>query len=35
MNVDFMACIIAPHKYYIGFRYSKPLTEVAIEQMEK
>ena len=27
--------IIAPHKYYIGFRYAKPLTEMAIEQMEK
>ena len=25
----------APHKYYIGFRYAKPLTETAIDQMEK
>lgn len=26
---------IAPHKYYIGFRYVKPLTEMAIEEIEK
>jgi ferrochelatase len=25
----------APHKYYIGFRYVNPLTEDAIDQMEK
>ncbi|KAL7989121.1 hypothetical protein Chor_008040 [Crotalus horridus] len=25
----------APHKYYIGFRYVHPLTEEAIEEMEK
>ncbi|XP_064336434.1 ferrochelatase, mitochondrial isoform X1 [Camelus dromedarius] len=25
----------APHKYYIGFRYVHPLTEEAIEQMER
>lgn len=25
----------APHKFYIGFRYVNPLTEDAIEQMEK
>ncbi|KAK7895745.1 hypothetical protein WMY93_021070 [Mugilogobius chulae] len=25
----------APHKFYIGFRYVHPLTEEAIEQMEK
>ncbi|XP_051536942.1 ferrochelatase, mitochondrial isoform X1 [Myxocyprinus asiaticus] len=25
----------APHKFYIGFRYVHPLTEDAIEQMEK
>ncbi len=26
--------MIAPHKFYIGFRYTKPLTEDAIQQME-
>ncbi len=26
---------IAPHKFYIGFRYVKPLTEETIIQMEK
>lgn len=25
----------APHKFYIGFRYTKPLTETAIDEMEK
>lgn len=25
----------APHKFYIGFRYVQPLTEDAIEEMEK
>ncbi|XP_028319090.1 ferrochelatase, mitochondrial isoform X1 [Gouania willdenowi] len=25
----------APHKFYIGFRYVQPLTEEAIEEMEK
>eukprot|EP00118_Oscarella_pearsei_P002080 m.9431 g.9431 ORF g.9431 m.9431 type:complete len:397 (+) comp21353_c0_seq1:102-1292(+) len=25
----------APHKHYIGFRYAKPLTEDAIDQMER
>lgn len=25
----------APHKYYIGFRYVHPLTEEAVEQMER
>lgn len=25
----------APHKFYIGFRYVHPLTEEAIEEMEK
>lgn len=25
----------APHKFYIGFRYVHPLTEYAIEEMEK
>lgn len=24
----------SPHKYYVGFRYANPLTEVAIKQME-
>ena len=27
--------LIAPHKFYIGFRYVHPLTEEAIEEMEK
>ena len=26
---------LAPHKHYIGFRYAKPLTEDAIDQMDK
>ncbi|XP_054162405.1 ferrochelatase, mitochondrial-like [Oppia nitens] len=25
----------APHKFYVGFRYAKPLTEEAIETMER
>jgi len=25
----------APHKYYIGFRYTKPLTEDSIDEMER
>ncbi len=25
----------APHKFYIGFRYANPLTEDAIDQMER
>ena len=24
-----------PHKFYIGFRYAKPLTEDTIAEMEK
>ena len=28
-------CLTAPHKYYIGFRYVHPLTEEAIEEMER
>ncbi len=27
--------IKAPHKFYIGFRYVKPLTEHTIAEMEK
>lgn len=27
--------LAAPHKYYIGFRYVHPLTEEAIEEMER
>ena len=30
-----MCFLIAPHKYYIGFRYVHPLTEEAIEEMER
>jgi hypothetical protein len=26
---------VAPHKYYIGFRYVKPLTEMALDEIEK
>jgi ferrochelatase len=26
---------LAPHKYYIGFRYVKPLTEMALDEIEK
>ncbi|XP_027763233.1 ferrochelatase, mitochondrial [Empidonax traillii] len=33
--LDSMSPRTAPHKYYIGFRYVHPLTEEAIEQMEK
>ncbi|KAJ7420093.1 hypothetical protein BTVI_22754 [Pitangus sulphuratus] len=33
--LDSMSPHTAPHKYYIGFRYVHPLTEEAIEQMEK
>jgi ferrochelatase len=25
----------APHKFYVGFRYVNPLTEEAIEEMER
>ena len=28
-------CVAAPHKFYVGFRYVNPLTEDAIEQMER
>lgn len=27
--------ISAPHKFYVGFRYVHPLTEEAIEEMER
>ncbi|XP_040054467.1 ferrochelatase, mitochondrial [Gasterosteus aculeatus] len=33
--LDEMSPETAPHKFYIGFRYVQPLTEEAIEQMEK
>ncbi|KAL0963242.1 hypothetical protein UPYG_G00351590 [Umbra pygmaea] len=33
--LDEMCPETAPHKFYIGFRYVHPLTEEAIEQMEK
>lgn len=26
---------VAPHKFYIGFRYVNPLTEDTIDQMER
>jgi ferrochelatase len=26
---------LAPHKYYIGFRYVQPLTETALDEIEK
>lgn len=25
----------APHKHYVGFRYADPLTDAALEQIEK
>lgn len=25
----------APHKFYVGFRYAEPLTETALEEMER
>ena len=32
----FVACFcLAPHKFYIGFRYVDPLTESSLEQMER
>uniref|UniRef100_A0A1A8JVH4 Ferrochelatase n=2 Tax=Nothobranchius TaxID=28779 RepID=A0A1A8JVH4_NOTKU len=33
--LDDMSPDTAPHKFYIGFRYVNPLTEEAIEEMEK
>ncbi len=27
--------LVAPHKFYIGFRYVKPLTEMALDDIEK
>ncbi|XP_060916914.1 ferrochelatase, mitochondrial [Labrus mixtus] len=33
--LDEMSPETAPHKFYIGFRYVHPLTEEAIEEMEK
>ncbi|XP_035523539.1 ferrochelatase, mitochondrial [Morone saxatilis] len=33
--LDEMSPETAPHKFYIGFRYVNPLTEDAIEEMEK
>ncbi|KAM7369364.1 hypothetical protein PAMP_013636 [Pampus punctatissimus] len=33
--LDEMSPETAPHKFYIGFRYVNPLTEEAIEEMEK
>ncbi|XP_026195857.1 ferrochelatase, mitochondrial-like [Anabas testudineus] len=33
--LDEMSPRTAPHKFYIGFRYVHPLTEEAIEEMEK
>ncbi|KAM8961476.1 ferrochelatase, mitochondrial [Pelodytes ibericus] len=33
--LDELSPATAPHKYYIGFRYVNPLTEAAIEEMEK
>ncbi|NP_001081718.1 ferrochelatase, mitochondrial [Xenopus laevis] len=33
--LDELSPATAPHKYYIGFRYVRPLTEAAIEEMER
>ncbi|XP_065830926.1 ferrochelatase, mitochondrial-like [Oscarella lobularis] len=33
--LDKMSPETAPHKHYVGFRYAKPLTEDAIDQMDK
>lgn len=33
--IDSVSLSSAPHKFYIGFRYVNPLTEEAIEEMEK
>jgi len=30
-----MLHFVAPHKYYVGFRYVDPLLEDAVEQMER
>ena len=34
-QLDEMSPSTAPHKFYIGFRYAAPLTETAIEEIEK
>ena len=31
----YLFLFLAPHKFYIGFRYADPLTEETIDQMEK
>ncbi|CAF1049307.1 unnamed protein product [Adineta ricciae] len=33
--LDQLSPSTAPHKYYIGFRYVKPLTEMALDEIEK
>ena len=33
--LDEMSPETAPHKFYIGFRYAHPLTEDAIDEMER
>uniref|UniRef100_A0A6I8SZE3 Ferrochelatase, mitochondrial n=1 Tax=Xenopus tropicalis TaxID=8364 RepID=A0A6I8SZE3_XENTR len=33
--LDELSPATAPHKYYVGFRYVNPLTEAAIEEMER
>jgi len=34
-NLSIVVLFSAPHKFYIGFRYVNPLTEDALEQMER
>ncbi|CAF0872456.1 unnamed protein product [Didymodactylos carnosus] len=33
--LDKISPMTAPHKYYIGFRYTKPLTETALDEIER
>jgi ferrochelatase len=33
--LDVMRPETAPHKHYIGFRYANPLTDVALEEMQR
>lgn len=33
--LDQLSPASAPHKFYVGFRYAHPLTEDALEEMER
>lgn len=34
-KLDSVSPSTAPHKYYVGFRYVDPLTDRALEEIEK